>query len=171
MRCRAKGNWRRKRDCSRLETAARPSLRLGPHSVRPTLLRKVVEPKLSHVRGFESAHASPTRAGTSLNTRSVAGERGIVRCWGQHLTPRFARGRTSCVQICSANLSNPACFIFEGSNPRSRTANWQRPATSRTRGKFWRRERDSNPRRAFDPYTLSRGAPSTTRPSLRGAQS
>ena len=32
---------------------------------------------------------------------------------------------------------------------------------------FWRRERDSNPRRAFDPYTLSRGAPSTTRPSLR----
>ncbi len=32
----------------------------------------------------------------------------------------------------------------------------------------WRRERDSNPRWAFDPYTLSRGAPSTTRPSLRG---
>jgi hypothetical protein len=31
----------------------------------------------------------------------------------------------------------------------------------------WRRERDSNPRWAFDPYTLSRGAPSTTRPSLR----
>src|SRR5206468_584016 len=35
------------------------------------------------------------------------------------------------------------------------------------RRKTWRRERDSNPRRAFDPYTLSRGAPSTTRPSLR----
>src|SRR5687767_3418180 len=34
----------------------------------------------------------------------------------------------------------------------------------------WRRERDSNPRWAFDPYTLSRGAPSTTRPSLRRAQ-
>src|SRR6478609_1809654 len=31
----------------------------------------------------------------------------------------------------------------------------------------WRRVRDSNPRRAFDPYTLSRGAPSTTRPTLR----
>src|SRR5690606_14938204 len=31
----------------------------------------------------------------------------------------------------------------------------------------WRRERDSNPRWAFGPYTLSRGAPSTTRPSLR----
>src|SRR5688572_12087395 len=37
-------------------------------------------------------------------------------------------------------------------------------------GKNWRRERDSNPRWAFDPYTLSRGAPSTTRPSLRRAQ-
>src|ERR1700730_11157652 len=34
------------------------------------------------------------------------------------------------------------------------------------RGK-WRRERDSNPRWAFGPYALSRGAPSTTRPSLR----
>src|SRR6185312_6513030 len=33
--------------------------------------------------------------------------------------------------------------------------------------KTWRTERDSNPRRAFDPYTLSRGAPSTTRPSVR----
>jgi hypothetical protein len=33
----------------------------------------------------------------------------------------------------------------------------------------WRRERDSNPRWAFDPYALSRGAPSTTRPSLRGS--
>jgi hypothetical protein len=31
----------------------------------------------------------------------------------------------------------------------------------------WRRGRDSNPRRAFDPYALSRGAPSTTRPPLR----
>src|SRR6266403_4972626 len=31
----------------------------------------------------------------------------------------------------------------------------------------WRRGRDSNPRWAFDPYALSRGAPSTTRPPLR----
>ena len=31
----------------------------------------------------------------------------------------------------------------------------------------WRRERDSNPRYAFDVYTLSRRAPSTARPSLR----
>ena len=33
--------------------------------------------------------------------------------------------------------------------------------------KFWRRERDSNPRWAFNPYSLSRGAPSATRPPLR----
>ena len=32
---------------------------------------------------------------------------------------------------------------------------------------YWRRGRDSNPRWAFDPYALSRGAPSTTRPPLR----
>ena len=31
---------------------------------------------------------------------------------------------------------------------------------------WWRRGRDSNPRWAFDPYALSRGAPSTTRPPL-----
>src|ERR1700722_3781467 len=34
----------------------------------------------------------------------------------------------------------------------------------------WRRGRDSNPRWAFDPYALSRGAPSTTRPPLRLGQ-
>ena len=35
---------------------------------------------------------------------------------------------------------------------------------------YWRRERDSNPRWAFNPYSLSRGAPSATRPSLRSLQ-
>ena len=43
----------------------------------------------------------------------------------------------------------------------------KRPCGNRLKYLIWRRERDSNPRRAFDPYTLSRGAPSTTRPSLR----
>ena len=32
---------------------------------------------------------------------------------------------------------------------------------------MWRRERDSNPRRGISPYSLSRGALSTTQPSLR----
>ena len=43
----------------------------------------------------------------------------------------------------------------------------ERSGSSSSETSNWRRERDSNPRRAFDPYTLSRGAPSTTRPSLR----
>ena len=34
----------------------------------------------------------------------------------------------------------------------------------------WRRGWDSNPREAFDLYSLSRGAPSTTRPPLHGAR-
>ncbi len=36
-----------------------------------------------------------------------------------------------------------------------------------TQGLKWRRGWDSNPREAFDLYSLSRGAPSTTRPPLR----
>ena len=40
-----------------------------------------------------------------------------------------------------------------------------------TQGLKWRRGRDSNPREAFDLYSLSRGAPSTTRPPLRYALS
>ena len=35
-------------------------------------------------------------------------------------------------------------------------------------GVGWRRGRDSNPRGPFGAYSLSRGAPSTTRPPLRG---
>jgi hypothetical protein len=35
--------------------------------------------------------------------------------------------------------------------------------------KIWRRGWDSNPRRAINPYSLSRGAPSAARPPLRRA--
>jgi hypothetical protein len=53
-------------------------------------------------------------------------------------------------------------------NDRGRIERLQNRAFKRDAKRLiWRRERDSNPRRAFDPYTLSRGAPSTTRPSLR----
>ena len=38
-----------------------------------------------------------------------------------------------------------------------------------SQGLEWRSGRDSNPRWAFDPYSLSRRAPSTTRPPLRTA--
>ncbi len=47
--------------------------------------------------------------------------------------------------------------------PRLQTVDCGGRMTSRT----WRRGRDSNPRWAFDPYALSRGAPSTTRPPLQ----
>jgi site-specific DNA recombinase len=40
-----------------------------------------------------------------------------------------------------------------------------------TQGLKWRRGWDSNPREPFEPYSLSRGAPSTTRPPLRPARS
>ena len=36
---------------------------------------------------------------------------------------------------------------------------------------YWRRGRDSNPRWAFNPYSLSRGAPSAARPPLRETRS
>ena len=39
--------------------------------------------------------------------------------------------------------------------------------SSRAQILLWRRERDSNPRRGISPYSLSRGALSTTQPSLR----
>jgi hypothetical protein len=80
----------------------------------------------------------------------------------------------------------PAVTVNEASTPRAELANpSDTPASPEIRHHFateerrervkclkarrinWRRERDSNPRWAFDPYTLSRGAPSTTRPSLR----
>src|SRR5438874_13366600 len=35
---------------------------------------------------------------------------------------------------------------------------------------YWRTERDSNPRTAINRYTLSRRAPSTTRPSVRARE-
>src|SRR5882672_675550 len=49
------------------------------------------------------------------------------------------------------------------------TCFWSGEKITLANSKNWRRERDSNPRWAFDPYALSRGAPSTTRPSLRNA--
>ena len=45
------------------------------------------------------------------------------------------------------------------------------PAETRNRDQtVWRRGRDSNPRWAFNPYSLSRGAPSATRPPLQATQ-
>jgi hypothetical protein len=54
--------------------------------------------------------------------------------------------------------------------PQEAGSSTEEPTSEEGAQTSWRRERDSNPRRAFDPYTLSRGAPSTTRPSLRLTQ-
>ncbi len=65
----------------------------------------------------------------------------------------------------SYDFFEPWCYA-RGSQPLSFPSNKKGPAFG---GAFsiWRRERDSNPRWAFDPYSLSRGAPSATRPPLR----
>ena len=62
------------------------------------------------------------------------------------------------VQICFCK------FVEPGSNPSLSARTIKAPI----RGLlwFWRRERDSNPRRASNPYSLSRGALSTAQPSL-----
>ena len=87
---------------------------------------------------------------------SVASATGLIRSL-RFLTPA---GRTACVQIRCANLSNlvqiPLCRLTE----------WQCGRCGISVIK-WRRERDSNPRRGISPYSLSRGALSTTQPSLR----
>src|SRR5262249_49164786 len=71
------------------------------------------------------------------------------------------------VQNRSRRFCRTHLFMFEGSNPASCVVTSGPRWVNFFASTNWRRERDSNPRRAFDPYTLSMGAPSTTRPSLR----
>ena len=52
------------------------------------------------------------------------------------------------------------------SNENNFLRNFRELPVFRTIGEEWRRGRDSNPRDAFGAYSLSRGAPSTTRPPL-----
>ncbi len=91
----------------------------------------------------------------------TGGEGGITR----RSAPRPSRRR----RFAAASLAGLA---GSGSNPRSW---WLRTRQSRSFHRYpfgaslerWRRGRDSNPRRAFNPYSLSRGALSTTQPPLR----
>jgi hypothetical protein len=160
------------RDCSGLGTAPRPSRALGtalrasnfaPQSCRPRAFSS------SMVRIRASMIAAP---GTSLSGRGGLWERGIVRGWGQPLTPRSRSGPRCARPTLLRKVVEPV--LFSSSRVRIPVGTRENPAelaVAETRSEYWRRERDSNPRRAFGPYTLSRGAPSTTRPSLRGAQS
>src|SRR5262245_33502602 len=80
--------------------------------------------------------------------------------WDETWDPDFGRREAPApkhsAELCGTHVAEPSGTSPPKSSPQWRSADG------------WRRERDSNPRRAFDPYTLSRGAPSTTRPSLRG---
>ena len=88
-----------------------------------------------------------------------AGNAGAIACGISRLDPLRGRGGRS-KSLC--DLSNPRGFSLPSLSARPKKS----PAL---RGSFlvWRRERDSNPRYAINVYSLSRGALSTTQPSLR----
>jgi hypothetical protein len=124
------------------------------------------------VRGFESALTSPLRRVLRRASAVAYGREGLFAAGDSRSPLACARGRAARVQLCSAKLSNPCFSYFLGFESRQRAPRARNGARRRIHtARYWRRERDSNPRRAFGPYALSRGAPSTTRPSLRGAQS
>ena len=71
------------------------------------------------------------------------------------------------IENCNKNISAPTVGfrIFNGTGA---VATLKEFSLNRLRIKEnWRRERDLNPRYPFGVHTLSRRAPSTTRPSLR----
>ena len=74
------------------------------------------------------------------------------------LTPRTTVAALRCPSRRLRRSSNPRRFFLT-----TRSAKETGPCRARF---VWRREWDSNPRWALDPYTLSRRAPSTARPSL-----
>jgi hypothetical protein len=133
---------RGERDCSRLETAAHPSLRSGPHFVRPTLLRKVVEPMLflsSRVR----IPPGQLRAGNDALRRGTRGEvwRRERDCSGRGtaLHPSLTRGtalRASnfAPQSCRTQLVSSSRVRIPLGAPRADNDALRRE----TRGEVWR---------------------------------
>ena len=85
----------------------------------------------------------------------------------------MALGTSMCLALRAAygRAKGLSCPFVEPSVSRSNRSLGANTNEKAPKGGFficiWRRVRDSNPRWAFDPYTLSRGAPSTTRPTLR----
>jgi hypothetical protein len=84
----------------------------------------------------------------------------LIRRGGPRLTPS---GRRRCA--ATSKLALRVCRTRQAPNQAARFANQKRDHE----GPFfdWRRGRDSNPRWAINPYTLSRRAPSTARTPLR----
>jgi hypothetical protein len=94
----------------------------------------------------------------ALTTRrftGIGGERGMT----PGILPSALRAAaTRRSRSLPANGSNPL-FGFEPLS--GACCHFSRRANHAPVYRNWRRERDSNPRWAFDPYSLSRGAPST----------
>ena len=68
-------------------------------------------------------------------------------------SPKRVPGRPFAARLCDQTADGPGLHLVSLERIRQQAT--------------WRRGRDSNPRWAFDPYSLSRGAPSAARPPLR----
>jgi hypothetical protein len=108
----------------------------------------------------------PQTASLRKITKNNGGEGGIVRGYAAH--PSLTLG-TAVAWLRRPAPAAPRRLVEPSvRTPRRFQANEIIKGTGSPFYNFiWRRGRDSNPRRAFDPYALSRGAPSTTRPPLR----
>ncbi len=134
--------------------ASGPAARLHPRGVRgsPNYVRR------SHCVHI-APHPTELRAQYSFSNWRRGRDYSSLR--SSPFGPPSLRGRVPCAGLAGS-----------GSNPRSW---WLRTRQSRSFDRYpfgaplerWRRGRDSNPRRAFNPYSLSRGALSTTQPPLR----
>jgi hypothetical protein len=112
---------------------------------------------------LESTRQRCSEAGRKHVSACNWGERDLLRpSWPQPLRGR----RCASSKIAPGDFVEPTCLCSRARIP-ALLRDELRSLTREILDINWRRERDSNPRRAFDPYTLSRGAPSTTRPSLR----
>ena len=141
---------------------------------RLSLLRS--EPSTNRCDWDRWSVISPVAHIAHLRGRSCKRRGSSTRYARRRLSTRF-RGNFCCHLILRAVPFVFARYTGDGAsaqplphNPRKQRKN---PAAAGSEERFregkWRRGWDSNPRDAFDAYSLSRGAPSTTRPPLRAA--
>ncbi len=127
-----------------------------------------VEPPffISRVR-IPASCATVVRPQASRIYRSYGGEGGVARGCAARPPLRSGPSQLRCnVQNRRRRFCRTPFFYISGSNPRF-VRHGGPTASVENLPLIWRRGRDSNPRWAFDPYALSRGAPSTTRPPLQ----
>jgi hypothetical protein len=141
-----------------------------PRRVDRIGIRRALRPSLDHERCYRTHCTVASPAPVSVDACGHASapwnfwrrRLGLDCCygavWQRHHDKRTASALTRSGNLHYSSFDAVSVSIHAGLYDVSRKA------------LFWRRERDSNPRRAFDPYTLSRGAPSTARPSLRSIE-